>query len=172
MTGLTVGPRQFTLQKDLCGVKSAAPDPAGTSWNEYGGSNWVWGGGGKWLSNQTKLDLRPFRESNDSRALDLLNITLQESPAWANSSPQIGLFCIDILSTVRLNAQTIQNNYNLNVSGFLSTNVDTGTGTQSTDQSLSSSQVVWGLWRFFDHDQNMAGLMVNRASSYFGEGRS
>jgi len=169
MTGLTVGPRQFTMQKDIANVKTLSSEDAGPAWFSAGGSNWVWGGGGKWISNQTKLDLRPFRESNGSRALDLLNITLQESPAWANGSSSLGILVIDILSSVRLTAQTIQNNYELNISGFLST-VDTGTGTQSTDQSLSSSQVVWGLWRYFDHDQNLQGLVVNRASSYFGEG--
>jgi len=169
MTGLTVGPRQFTLQKDSVLVKTDS-SPAGPSWNEEGGSNWVWGGNGKYLSNQTKLDLRPYRESNGSRALDLLNITLQESPSWLNGSTSIGILVTDIFSTVRLTPHTISLNWEMKTSGFLNTRPSGATGTQSTDQSLSPSQIVWGLWRFFDHDANLGQLLINRASSYFGEG--
>lgn len=169
MTGLTVGPRQFTLQKDSILVKTNL-EPAGPTWAEEGGSNWVWGGAGKYLSNQTKLDLRPYRESNDSRALDLLNITLQESPSWLNGSTSVGILVTDIFSTVRLNAQTIQNQWEMKTAGFLNTRPTAQTGTQSTDQNLSPSQVVWGLWRYFDHDANLGSLLINRASSYFGEG--
>lgn len=168
MTGLTVGPRQFTLQKDLASVKTNNQD-AGPSWFDKGGSNWVWGLGGKFISNQTKLDLRPFRESNGSRALDLLNITLQESPIWANSSSSVGLLVTDILSSVRLTAGEIQRNYEFDVSGFIATKA-AGTSGLATDQSLSPSQVVWGLWRHFDHDANLGAVLINRGSSYFGEG--
>jgi len=169
MTGLTVGPRQFTLQKDTVLIKTST-DPAGPTWFEEGGSNWVWGQAGKYISNQTKLDLRPFRESNGSRALDLLNITLQESPTWLNGSTTVGILVTDILSTVRLTPETIQNQWEMKTAGFLNTRPKVSTGTQSTDQNLTPSQVVWGIWRYFDHDANLGTAVINRASSYFGEG--
>ena len=173
MTGLTVGPRQFTLQKDTAQIKASGQD-AGPTWFEEAGSNWIWGGNGKYLSNQTKLDLRPYRESNDSRALDLLNITLQESPTWLNGSTSIGLLVTDLLSTVRLTPQTIQDQWELKTAGFLNTcarESSSGTvGLQSSDQRLTPSQVVWGLWRYFSQDSTLGSALVNRASSYFGEG--
>ena len=173
MSGITVGPRQFTLMKDACITKMSGASPPVPSDFEYAGSGWAWGpigGSAKYLFNQTKLDLRPYYEANKTRALDILNITLQESPIWANGDNTLGLLVTDIFSTVRLSAATIQRNYEFNISGFLNTSAF-ATGTDQPDkQRLNPSQVVWGLWRHYDHDANMNRALVVRSSSFFGEG--
>jgi len=172
MSGLTVGPRQFTLQKDICAVKMASPHTSGDS-IEFGGSDWEFAPSPKFLWNQTKLDLRPYYQANNTKALDLLNITLQESPVWSTGSSDIGVAVWDILTTVRLNRQTITDVVlSLRTPGFLIT-VPPGTGITEPliqTQILNPSQVVWGLWRYLDHDINLDRLLVLRASSYFGEG--
>jgi len=166
MSGITVGPRQFTLMKDCCSIKMRDPPALPDSINS-GGSDWVFRGGGKYVTNQTKLDLRPFYQANTTRALDFLNITLQESPLWMNSSDELGLLVTDILSTVRLSNATLQRNYEIQTSGFLNSGVP---DENIVGQRINPSQVVWGLWRHFDHDINLSRALVTRGSSFFGEG--
>lgn len=167
MTGLTVGPRQFTLQKDVAFVKVAG-GPAGPADFNSPSSDWV--SKGKYEFNQTKLDLRPYYQANDTKALDMLNITLQEGPIWANGSDEIGLFTTDMLTTVRLSLRTIDRiGASLVLPGFLSS---TDVVSSADEQSkLSPSQIIWGLWRYFDHEATLGGRpLIVRASSFFGEG--
>lgn len=176
MSGLTVGPRQFTMQKDLIAIKMAdSQEPVGNSIT-YGGSGWqmseVHIGQGTYAYNQTKLDLRPFYQAQDTKALDLLNITLQESGPFSNDSADLGIFIQDVFTSVKLNRQTIHDLIG-QTPGFM---MSLPPGMDFTDpiitaQRLSPSSVVWGLWRWFDHDATIGSrLLVLRASSFYGEG--
>lgn len=159
MTGITTGPRQFTLQMDCVLTDADTID------TERGGSQWHYVAG-KYLWNTQKLDLRAFQQTGDSIGMEFLNISLQESTFVGHGATDKAMKVTDVITTVKP-SKDAKADWALFQAppGFMNTNRGL-----SHDQRFNPSQILWGLWRGFTPDSSLANILIPTSSSYFGEG--
>ena len=161
MGGVSTGPKSFSF--GLHGTANGAWNPKGAT--DYAG--WQIENTHQMIWQEQRLDLRAYLQ--DGRGLNLMNIAVQESGPWAaipgtdEGDKQLPVYwiCVDILSSVRLNLDTIKtmNAYNdpgLKYNYYPGFNIPSGSLGMEDDQiQLNSSQVIWGLWRAFASDANV-----------------
>lgn len=166
MTGVSEGAKTFSLQ--LIGGDSQGFITGGANqapqWNYdlQVSNNIVW--------NQTRLDLRAYNQGG--KGLDLRTLALQESLSWSAATTEVDyppyVHCVDVISSVPLTLNSIAamnpdigaggGNYHF-LPGFLASASEFN---EAEDQTLNSTQVVWGLWRRFALNQMFPYDMVLR----------
>jgi len=176
MSGVTPGPRQFTLMA-----------PGMQAGNSQTDAPWEFvttqGAGSGGYYHQTKLDLRALvpegAKTSDSKGLAWASVVLQEAGPFdmAGDEDDTAFIIYDLLTTEKLTEDQMTPMWPgigvpAVIPGFLPPPIYTGPGRQRG--VLNPSQVVFGLWRMMGNNRNMTlGIDIAvqpTASSYFGEG--
>ena len=166
--GVSVGPKSFSMQ--MPGTSAKGITIGGL--NNADGWNYDLLATNYQASIRTKLDLRAYNQGG--RGLDIRALALQESGSWSAITSEDDyppfVHCVDVFSTVPLSANSLAamnpdigaggGNYHF-LPGFLADHSAFGT---TDDQTLNSTQVVWGLWRRFAWNQMFPYDMANRLS--------
>lgn len=181
MVGLTIGPRQFNFMIESVTYTPGAEVTEFPAWNfeqTLQGSNYF-------AIAEQKLDLNAFN-SNPGKALNLLNVAVQESHAWkasttdpANTVPSG--YIIDLISSVKIPIERWKDiadaadGVHLNMPGFLN-NSYSGDPSLAENRQYNSSQVIYGMWRLFAENRNIlvgapaVSLSQIAQSGFFGSG--
>lgn len=180
MAGVSKGRKSFSMQQMGTGDGGWIPGSAvlPTNWNtELGVSNNL-------IFQEQELDLRAYNQGG--KGLQMLQLAIQESGTWdARSSEQDQppfVMVVDVLSSVRLTHNSIAAcNPDVGISGqkyhffpgflgdisaFPSLPGPPPSREPLRSQELNSTQVIWGLWRRFNENQNIPINMASNPRQY------
>lgn len=181
MSGVTPGPRQFTLMAPGMQAGNSETD---APWEVVP----TQGSGSVGYYHQTKLDLRALvpegSKTSDSKGLAWASVVLQEAGPFdmAGDEDETAFIIYDLLTTEQLSENQMTPMFaGLGVPsvipGFLPPPIYAApvpVAHRGSQALLNPSQVIFGLWRMMGENRNFTlGLDVSvqpSASSFFGEG--
>ena len=166
--GISSGAKSFSMQ--LPGHSSLGVTVGGL--NNARGWNYDLLASNNMCSIRTKLDLRAYNQGG--KGLDIRSLALQESGSWSAITPEDDyppfVHCVDIFSSVPLTENSLAamnpdigaagGKYHF-LPGFLA---DPAAFLNPEEQTLNSTQVIWGLWRRFAWNQMFPYDLANRLS--------
>lgn len=181
MAGVSKGRKSFSLQQKGTGTSGWIPGSASipTNWNtELGSSNFL-------IYAEQELDLRAYNQGG--KGLQLLQLAIQESGPWFSSSSETPIekppyfYCVDVLSSVKLSLNSIAacnpdpgvggDRFHFfpgflgDVSAFPAVPQPPPLRGSRRSQELNSTQVLWGLWRRFNENQQVQIDTANRIAA-------